>query len=72
MDLRWCFAMIKKNYCTKTMHDWVHAHPHYGAKIKDDSIELLKAIRVLIHHVLESNIKFYGYILKYMCTQVTC
>ena len=47
--LEMAFALIKENYCTKTMRDRIESHPDYEGLIKDNPIELLKAIRVLTH-----------------------
>jgi hypothetical protein len=52
--LEMAFALIKENYCTKTMKDRIESHPDYEALIKDNPIELLKAIRVLTHDTVRA------------------
>jgi hypothetical protein len=48
------YALIKEPYCTKTMRDRVEAHPDFDSKIKDNPVELLKAIRVLVHDTVRA------------------
>jgi hypothetical protein len=36
-------------HCNKTIQDRIHAHPDFETKIKNDPIELLKAIEILIN-----------------------
>ncbi|MGL5934004.1 MAG: hypothetical protein ACRCZI_00110, partial [Cetobacterium sp.] len=52
--LEMAYALIKETYCTKTMRDRVEAHPDFETKIKDDPVELLKAIRVLTHDTVRA------------------
>jgi hypothetical protein len=42
-------ATIMTDYCTKTMRNRVEEHPEFNTKILNDPIELLRAIKVLIH-----------------------
>ena len=48
------FALIKDTYCTKTMRDWIESHPDSEGLIKDNPIELLKAIRGLTHDTVRA------------------
>ena len=42
------YALIFKNYCTKGMQAKIEEHPDFDAKIKDNPIELLETIKVLM------------------------
>ena len=37
------------NYCNKTMQCRIEEHPEFETKIENDPVELLKAIKVLMH-----------------------
>ena len=52
--LEMAYALIKETYCTKPMRDRVEAHPDFDSKIKDNPVELLKAIRVLTHDTVRA------------------
>jgi hypothetical protein len=43
------YATIMTEYCTKTIWDRVEEHPGFESLILNDPIELLKAIKVLMH-----------------------
>jgi hypothetical protein len=43
------YATIMTDYCTKLMRDRIEEHPEFESKILNDPIELLLAIKVLIH-----------------------
>jgi hypothetical protein len=41
------YSLICLQHCNKTIQDRIHAHPDFKTKIKNDPIELLKAIEIL-------------------------
>jgi hypothetical protein len=43
------YSLIYLQHCNKTIQDRIHAHPDFETKIKNDPIELLKAIEILIN-----------------------
>jgi hypothetical protein len=43
------YSLIYLQHCNKTIQDRIHAHPNFKNKIKNDLIELLKAIETLIN-----------------------
>ena len=43
------YALIYSTYCNKTMQNRIEEHPDFTTKLQDDPIELLKAIKVLMH-----------------------
>jgi hypothetical protein len=43
------YSLIYLLHCNKTIQDRIHAHPDFETKIKNDPIELLKAIEILIN-----------------------
>ena len=43
------YALIMGNYCSKVMENRVEEYPEFKTKIRDNPIELLKAIKVLMH-----------------------
>jgi hypothetical protein len=43
------YSLIYLQHCSKTIQDRIHAHPDFETKIKNDPIELLKAIEILIN-----------------------
>ncbi len=43
------YALIFDNYCNRTMQVHVEEHKDFESKIRDDPIELLKAIQILMH-----------------------
>jgi hypothetical protein len=44
------YSLIYLQHCNKTIQDRIHAHPDFETKIKNDPIELLKAIEILINN----------------------
>jgi hypothetical protein len=44
------YSLIYLQHCNKTIQDRIHAHPDFESKIKNDTIELLKAIEILINN----------------------
>jgi hypothetical protein len=49
-NLNKTYYLIYLQHCNKTIQDRIHAHPHFKTKIKNDPIELLKAIKILINN----------------------
>ena len=45
------YALIFSNYCSKTIQNRIEEHPDFESVIRDDPIELLKAIKVLMHEI---------------------
>ena len=43
------FSLIMTMFCSKTMVHRIEQHPEYKTKIQDDPIDLLEAIKTLIH-----------------------
>ena len=43
------YAVIYSTYCSKTIQNRIEEHPDYETVIRDDPIELLKTIKVLMH-----------------------
>ena len=43
------YALIFDNYCSRTMQVHIEEHKDFDSTIRDDPIELLKAIRILMH-----------------------
>jgi hypothetical protein len=43
------YAMIYEFHCTKGMQNAIKEHPKYDSEIKNNPIELLKSIKVLMH-----------------------
>ena len=48
-NLAKAYALIYSAYCNKTMQNRVEEHPEFESKIRDNPIELLKAVKVLMH-----------------------
>ena len=48
------YALIFSSYCNKTMQHRVEEHPKFDDEIRDNPIELLKAIKVLMHDPIRS------------------
>ena len=43
------YALILSTYCNGTMQDRIKEHPEFDSKIQNDPIELLKAIKIVMH-----------------------
>jgi hypothetical protein len=50
--------LIYLQHCNKTIQDRIHAHPDFETKIKNDPIELLKAIKILINNPVRARYPF--------------
>jgi hypothetical protein len=48
------YSLIYLQHCNKTIQDRIDAHPDFETKIKNDPIELLKAIEVLINDLVRA------------------
>ena len=48
-NLNKTYSLIMSKYCSKAIHERVEAHPEFDTKIIDNPIELLKAIKILMH-----------------------
>jgi hypothetical protein len=46
--------LIYLQHCDKTIQDRIHTHPDFETKIKNDPIELLKAIKILINDPVQA------------------
>jgi hypothetical protein len=44
------YSLICLQHCNKTIQDRIRAHPDFETKIKNDPIELLEAIEILINN----------------------
>jgi hypothetical protein len=43
------YSLIVLQHCNKTIQDRITGHPEFESKIKNDPIELLKAVEILIN-----------------------
>jgi hypothetical protein len=43
------YSLIFLQHCNKTIQDRITGHPEFESKIKNDPIELLKAVEILIN-----------------------
>ena len=43
------YALILSTYCNGTMQHHIEEHPEFDSKIQNDPIELLKAIKIVMH-----------------------
>jgi hypothetical protein len=48
-NLAKAYALIFSTYCNKTMQNRIEEHPEFETIIRDDPIELLNKIKVLMH-----------------------
>ena len=48
-NLTKAYSLIYSTYCNKTMQNRIEEHPDFESTIQDDPIELLKAIKILMH-----------------------
>ena len=53
-NLNKAYALIFGTYCVKTMQSRVEQYPDFESKIQDDPIELLKAIKILVHDTVRA------------------
>ena len=57
-NLTKAYALIFSQYCNRTMQSRVEEHKDFDTTIRDDPIELLKKIRVLMHDPVRSKYPF--------------
>jgi len=64
------YAMIIDNYCTTTMQQRIEGHPKFESTIKNNVIELMKAIQELTHDTVKAQHPFHSLykVLKELCT----
>jgi hypothetical protein len=62
---------IYLQHCNKTIQDRIHAHPDFETKIKNDPIELLKAIEILINDPVQARYP-YASVTEAMTRFMTC
>ena len=48
-NLAKAYALIYSTYCNRTIQHRIEEHPDFESKIRDDPIELLAAIKILMH-----------------------
>ncbi len=57
-NLTKAYALIFSAYCNKTMQNRIEEHPDYESTIRDDPIELLTKIKVLMHDPIRAKYPF--------------
>jgi hypothetical protein len=57
-NLTKAYALIYSTYCNKTMQNRVEEHPDFKDTIRDDPIELLTKIKILMHDPIRSKYLF--------------
>jgi hypothetical protein len=66
------YSLIYLQHCSnKTIQDRIHAHPDFKTKIKNDPIELLKAIEILINDPVQARYP-YASVTEAMTRFMTC
>jgi hypothetical protein len=65
------YSLIYLQHCNKTIQDRIHAHPDFETKIKNDPVELLKAIEILIHNPVQARYP-YASVTEAMTRFMTC
>jgi hypothetical protein len=65
------YSLIYLQHCNKTIQDRIHAHPDFETKIKNDPIELLKAIEILINDPVQARYP-YASVTEAMTRFMTC
>jgi hypothetical protein len=65
------YSLIYLQHCNKTIQDRIHAHPDFETKIKNDPIELLKAIEILINNPVWAKYP-YASVTEVMTRLMTC
>jgi hypothetical protein len=64
-------SLIYLQHCNKTIQDKIHAHPDFETKIKNDPIELQKAIEILINNPVRARFP-YASVREAMTRFMTC
>mgnify|MGYP000382356346 CR=1 FL=1 len=57
-NLTKAYALIFSTYCDKAMQNRVEEHPNFETTIRDDPIELLNKIKVLMHDPIRAKYPF--------------
>jgi hypothetical protein len=57
-NLTKAYALIFSTYCNKTMQNRVEENPEFETTIRDDPIELLNKIKVLMHDPIRAKYPF--------------
>jgi hypothetical protein len=57
-NLAKAYALIFSTYCNKTMQNRIEEHPEFETIIRDDPIELLMKIKVLMHDPIRAKYPF--------------
>ena len=52
------YALIYSQYCNKTMQNRIEEHPDFEMTIRDDPIELLNNIKILMHDPIRARYPF--------------
>jgi hypothetical protein len=65
------YSLIYLQHCNNTIQDRIHAHPDFETKIKNDPIELLKAIEILINDLVQARYP-YASVTKATTRFMTC
>jgi hypothetical protein len=65
------YSLIYLQHCNKTIQDRIHAHPDFETKIKNDPIELPKAIEILINDPVRARYP-YASVTEAMTRFMTC
>jgi hypothetical protein len=65
------YSLIYLQHCNKTIQDRIYAHPDFETKIKNDPIELLKAIEILINNPVQARY-LYASVTEAMTRFMTC
>jgi hypothetical protein len=65
------YSLIYLQHCNKTIQDRIHAHPDFKTKIKNDPIEFLKAIEILINNPVRARYP-YASVTEAMTRFMTC
>jgi hypothetical protein len=52
------YSLIYQNFCTTAMQSRIKEHPEFESKIRDDPIELLKAIKILMQDTVRAKYNY--------------
>ena len=61
------YALIFGTYCSKVIQSQVEEHPDYETRIRDDPIELLKTVDVLMHDTVRAKYPYASMYDAMMC-----
>ena len=57
-NLMKAYALIFGAYCSKAIKSWLEEHPDFETTIRDDPIELLKTINILMHDTVRAKFPY--------------